>query len=281
MSSQIIQKRLDSYACTSEIEEEHAIREITQEVILAALGRTDFFNQAQFQGGTCLRIFSGLNRFSEDLDFMLNEPNLHFDITQYLDPIAQELRAYGYDPEVTDRIKSDSVVQKAFLKDDSLGKILQIQFAGNNRSRKKIRIKLEVDTNPPEGSITEFRYVDFPYISSVVIQDMPSLFAGKIHALLCRTYMKGRDWYDFLFYTSLKTPINYRLLSSALYQNGPWKHQAIVVDHDWLMGALTEKISSIDWQDHAADVRRFVKQSEQASLKIWSADLFLHQLNKL
>ena len=111
--------------------------------------------------------------------------------------------------------------------------------------------------------------------------NMPSLFAGKIHALLCRTYMKGRDWYDFLFYTSLRTPINYRLLASALSQNGPWKDQAIVVDRDWLVEALTERISSIDWQAHAADVRRFVKPNEQASLKIWSADLFLHQLGKL
>jgi len=281
MNAQIFQKRLDSYGCTSEIEEEHAIREITQEVILAALGRADFFNHVQFQGGTCLRVFSGLNRFSEDLDFMLNEPKLSFNLGHYLEPTAQELRAYGYDPEVTDRVKTDSAVQKAFLKDDSLGKILELQFPGNSRSRKKIKIKLVVDTNPPEGSVTEVKYIDFPYVSSVVIQDMPSLFAGKIHALLCRTYMKGRDWYDFLFYTSLRTPINYRLLSSALSQNGPWKDQAIVVDRDWLVEALTERISSIDWQAHAADVRRFVKPNEQASLKIWSADLFLHQLGKL
>lgn len=281
MNSLIIQKRLDSYGCTSEIEEEHALREITQEVILAALGRTDFFTHAQFQGGTCLRVFSGLNRFSEDLDFMLNEPKLNFNLAHYLEPTAQELRAYGYDPEVTDRVKTDITVQKAFLKDDSLGKILQMQFPGNSRSGKKIKIKLEVDTNPPEGSVTEVKYIDFPYVSSVVIQDMPSLFAGKIHALLCRRYMKGRDWYDFLFYTSLRTPINYRLLSSALFQHGPWKHQDIIVDRNWLVETLTERITSIDWQHYAADVRRFVKPNEQASLNVWSVDLFLHQLDKL
>jgi len=271
MSSQIIQKKLDFYDCSTELEEEHAIREITQEVILASLGRTDFFQYAQFQGGTCLRIFHGLNRFSEDLDFLLKEPNHDFELGGYLHSVVQELRAYGY----------DLVVQKAFPKDDSLGKILRLHFRSNSEKRRKISVKLEVDTNPPLGSHSETRYLDFPFVSLVTTQDMPSLFAGKIHALLCRKYMKGRDWYDFLFYSSLRTPINYTFLTSALYQSGPWKGQAMVVDRSWLIEAITQRIDRIDWTLYAEDVARFIKSNEQASLKLWSSDLFLDQLRKI
>lgn len=281
MSLQIIQNRLDFYRCTSEIEEEHALREITQEVILAALGRTDFFSRAQFQGGTCLRIFFGLNRFSEDLDFILNSRNQTFDMTPYLGVLAKELKAYGYEPQIVDKTSSDAIVQKAFLKDDSLGKVLQLHYPRFDGSRKMIRIKLEVDTNPPEGSVSERRYIDFPFVSSVAIQDMPSLFAGKMHALLCRPYMKGRDWYDFIFYTSMRTPINYDFLSSALDQSGPWKQQSIQVNREWLVTQVRERITSMHWQEQADDVRRFIKAHEQDVLKFWSADLFLHQLSKL
>jgi predicted nucleotidyltransferase component of viral defense system len=125
MSIKLIQERLNSYNCNSEIEEEQAIREITQEVALAALGRTDFFKHAAFQGGTCLRIFYGLNRFSEDMDFILKEPNPHFELKPHLHALTDELAAYGYNIEVADRSKMDVTVRKAFLKDDSIGKVLK------------------------------------------------------------------------------------------------------------------------------------------------------------
>ena len=195
MSVKLIQDRLDSYHCRSTIEEEHAIREITQEVALAALGRTDFFKYAIFQGGTCLRIFYGLNRFSEDMDFILKETNENFMLQVHLRAVSDELKAYGYDMEIADRSKVDTTVRKAFLKDDSLGKVLLLRYADASGPLKKIRIKFEVDTNPPLGSGMEIKYVDFPFISSVTVQDKPSLFAGTVHALLCREYVKARDWY--------------------------------------------------------------------------------------
>jgi len=281
MSIKLIQERLNSCHCQSEFEEEHAIREITQEVALAALSRTDFFKYGVFQGGTCLRIFYGLNRFSEDLDFILKEPNPDFKLGPHLQALAQELEAYGYKVDIADRSKMDVTVRKAFIKDDSIGKVLQLNYAGKKGPFRKIRIKLEVDANPPSGGQSEIKYLDFPFVSSVTVQDKPSLFSGKVHALLCREYIKGRDWYDFLWYTSRGIQINYPFLSSALCQQGPWKGQVMDVDLKWCIAALGKAIRSIDWNTTAQDVRRFVRVAEQPSLDLWSKELFLSQLEKL
>jgi predicted nucleotidyltransferase component of viral defense system len=280
MSIKMIQERLNSYDCKSEIEEEQAIREITQEVALAALGRTDFFKHAVFQGGTCLRIFYGLNRFSEDMDFILKEPDRSFELKPHLHALTDELTAYGYNIEVADRSKMDVTVRKAFLKDDSIGKVLQLNYGSQTGLLRKIRIKFEVDTNPPSGSELEIKYHDFPFVSSVVVQDKPSLFAGKVHALLCRNYIKGRDWYDFLWYTSQGVEINYQFLSAALNQQGPWQGQNIQVNLNWCMNEIDKTIKSMDWKATALDVRRFVRVAEQPSLDLWSKDLFLAQLEK-
>jgi len=281
MSIKLIQDRLDSYNCQSSIEEEHAIRKITQEVALAALGRTDFFKHAVFQDGTCLRVFYGLNRFSEDMDFILKETNRDFKLQPHLQAVSDELKAYGYDIEIADRSRVDVAVRKAFLKDDSLGKVLQLQYADKSGPLKKIRIKFEVDINPPSGSGMEIKYVDFPFVSSVTVQDKPSLFAGKLHALLCREYIKGRDWHDFLWYTSQDVGINYKFLSSALMQQGPWHNKDIQVDLKWCLEHLEDKINSIDWETAREDVRMFVKAAEQPSLGLWSKELFLSQLKKI
>lgn len=195
--------------------------------------------------------------------------------------MTEELSAYGYKIEIQDRSMADSAVKKAFIKDDAIGKVLNFQYAGKSGVLGKIRIKLEVDINPPAGSEYEIKYLDFPFVSSVVVQTLPSLFAGKIHALLCREYLKGRDWYDFLWYTARRTPINYRLLSSALSQVGPWKDNTPSVDYDWCIQSLKEKIESIDWNSAAEDVRRFVRLREQKSLELWSRDLFVGQLEKI
>jgi hypothetical protein len=120
-----------------------------------------------------------------------------------------ELRAYGYNVEIVDRSSLDSAVKKAFIKDDSLGKVLQLQHVKADRSASKIKIKIEVDTNPPAGSVFENKFLDFPFTCALTVQDMPSLFAGKMHALLCREYVKGRDWYDFLWYTGRRASVNF------------------------------------------------------------------------
>jgi predicted nucleotidyltransferase component of viral defense system len=281
MSVKLIQDRLDSYHCQSHLEQEHAIREIMQEVVLAALGRTEFFKDALFQGGTCLRIIYGLNRFSEDMDFILKETNPDFELQPHLRAVSDELKAYGCDIAVVDRSRAGVAVRKAFLKDDSLGKILRLQYADASGPARQIRIRLEVDTNPPSGSRVEIKYVDFPFVSSVAVQDKPSLFAGKLHALLCREYVKGRDWYDFLWYTSQRIGVNYGFLSAALAQQGPWRQQEIHVDAQWCRTHLEDRINSVDWAAARDDVRRFVKPSEYPSLDLWSRELFRSRLPRI
>jgi predicted nucleotidyltransferase component of viral defense system len=281
VSIDIIQKRLDGYRCASLQDEEHALREITQEVALAALSRTDFFAQAVFQGGTCLRVFYALNRFSEDLDFLLKEPGGNFRLEKYLHGLFREFSAYGYRLEVVDKKEPQSAVQKIFLKDDSLGKILHLKHIRQDRLMPKIRIKLEIDTNPPAGGHVEVKYLAFPFAVDVACQDEASLFAGKLHALLCREYVKGRDWYDLLFYSTRRTMPNLAFLSAAIDQNGFWAGQKLTVDQQWCYAQLLERIHTIDWAQARADVRRFVPAHELPSLDIWSADLFSSRIEWL
>jgi predicted nucleotidyltransferase component of viral defense system len=281
MSVQIIQDRLNSYECRSTLDQEQALREITQEIVLAALGRTDFFQTVAFQGGTCLRIFHGLNRFSEDLDFALRQPDPAFAVRPYLDAVAKELAAYGYGFEIDDRTKADQAVRMAFLKDDSVGRLLQLDYRPTTGPSRKLRIKLEVDANPPAGASVETKYLDFPFPSAVCVFDLPSLFAGKVHAALCREYLKGRDWYDFIWYTARRTPVNYGMLASALEQLGPWKGRRLAVDRAWCIEELHAKVETTDWKHAREDVRRFIKPAEQPSLDLWSREFFLAQCDKL
>ena len=281
MSVEIIQERLNSYSCVSTLEEEMALREITQEIILAGLGRTAFFAQAGFQGGTCLRIFHSLNRFSEHMDFALASPDLAFRLASHLDQVRQELLVYGYEIEIDDRSEVGETVRQAFVKDGSLGKLLSLDYRPRGGRARKLRIKLEVDTNPPSGASYEMPVLDYPFPAAVRIFDLPSLFAGKLHALLCRNYDKGRDWYDFIWYTARRTPINHELLSAALDQQGPWKGHGPKTDNDWCVEELRAKIAGIDWAQVRQDVQRFVRPHELPSLKLWSREFFLRQSAKL
>lgn len=280
MSVRMIQDRLADYGCRSALEEEQALREITQEVVLAALGRTDFFARAAFHGGTCLRIFHGLPRFSEDLDFALGKSDEGFRLGPYLGAVAGELTAYGYAMEIDERGKSGAV-RAGFLKDDSLGGLLRLGYRPSTGPLRKIRIKLEVDTHPPDGARYDMPILDFPFAAAARIFDLPSLLAGKIHALLCRPYTKGRDWYDFIWYAARKTAINHDLLSSALNQLGPWAGQGLVTDDMWCARELEAAIGRLDIGRAREDVRRFVKPAEARSLDLWSREFLLDQNRKL
>jgi len=263
------------------IEEEHAVREITQEIVLAGLGRTDIFSRAGFQGGTCLRIFHGLQRFSEHLDFALDAPDPSFQLAPYLDRIRQELIVYGYEFEIDDRSEAGATVRQAFLKDDSVGKLLRLNYRSRTGPMRRLRVKLEVDTNPPSGATFEMPVLDFPFPAAVRVLDLPSLFAGKLHALLCRSYLKGRDWYDFIWHTARRTPINQTLLSAALDQQGPWKGKSPSTDNAWCVENLRALILEHDWMQARRDVQRFLKPHELPSLELWTRDFFLRQCAKL
>lgn len=276
----LIQKRLADYSVSGPIEGENALKEIVQEIMLFALWRTDFFAVAAFQGGTSLRILHGLHRFSENIDFILREPNLEFEWKPYLENIVETCKEFGIAPEVLDRQQMDRAVKAALIKDTSIANQLNLSFF-NNQQGKKLTIKLEIDVNPPAGSGFEYRYLDFPVDYEVCHQDLSSNFALKAHALLCRPYLKGRDWYDFNWYVAQGVTPNLVLLHNALAQYGPWKGQDVYVDREWLVNALSEKITSIGWNDAAADVERFLRPIEQKSLSLWSADFFLNKLQRL
>lgn len=279
MNNALIAKKLSEYTILTKDDEENALKEILQEIALYALSTTDFFTHAQFQGGTSLRILYGLPRFSEDLDFVLNAPNASFRWEPYVSAILESYKLYGIKPEIKDRSKTSQAIQKLFLKDDSIGKALDLQFA--HHPTKKILIKLEIDINPPAGSQKENKYLSFPIDYAITAQDLPSNFAGKCHALLCRPYEKGRDWFDFSWYISQGVSLNANLLSNALKQAGPWKNPNESISHEWITAALKRKICSMNWEKTRLDVMRFLKPEQQKSLTLWSNEFFLAKLSQL
>lgn len=281
MSVKILQERLETYQCRSEQDEENAMKEILQEVALSALARTDFFKHAAFQGGTCLRILYSLDRFSEDLDFILQKPNPKFAWQPYFKGLEEEFRNYGVDVAIKSASDADDTVQKMFLKEDSIRKILILKHQPRNRRPAAMRIKFELDINPPAGGRSEIKYADFPFPFAVTAQDPPTLFAGKSHALLCREYIKGRDWYDFLWYVSRKVSPNYEFLARACEQQGHWQGKSLTIDKAWFLSQLDKKIRSVDWNQAKNDVGRFLKPREQENLILWNGDFFTDRLEKM
>ncbi|PWU21573.1 MAG: hypothetical protein C5B49_02455 [Bdellovibrio sp.] len=278
MSIKIIQERLNQYSFQNQLQEENALKEIAQEIALSALSRAGFFKVAAFQGGTCLRILYGLNRFSEDLDFALQKPSSNFRWETYLKNMKAELEAYGFQFQVVERDKSGAV-KSVFLKENSIGNLLLLSH--RNQSSRLIKIKLEIDTDPPKGAKIEQKYINFPITVPVISHDLASLFAGKSHALLCRPYIKGRDWFDFVWYVSRKTPINFELLSHALNQLGPWKEKRVRVDNRWYAEELSKKIKNTNWNQQKKDVERFLRPEDLDLLNQWRAGFFLDRLMTL
>lgn len=281
MTISIIQDRLRMYKALSKQEELSALKEIYQEIALAGLARSDFFKLAAFQGGTALRIVHQLKRFSEDLDFVLVKPSESFQWQSYLKAIELEFNSFGVNLEIRDRHDAKGAIRKAFLKEDSFARILELTYDRLPSDEQKITIKLEIDTLPPAGSGFENTFLNYPYPFSILIQDFPSLFASKCHALLCRKYEKGRDWFDFLWYISRKTPINYLLLKNALYEFGPYKGQSIPFNLNWLRKEFEKKIVSLDWKVAKQDVENFLRPEEKKFTENWSKELFQSQLEKI
>lgn len=276
---EIIKQKLETYSAKTKFEEDNALKEIMQEIALYALWRANFFDHALFQGGTSLRILHQLNRFSEDLDFILDKPNPDFNWKFYVPTLHLVFEEFGIVNEIISKDKMDGNIKKAALKNDSIVNQIDLQFARDNR--KKIQIKLEIDINPPEHSGEDYTYLDFPLDHQVRHQDLPSNFALKIHALLCRPHLKGRDWYDFAWYISQNIFPNQKHLEAALIQAGPWKNNKLSVTHDWLQAALSQKIESIDWDAAAKDVAKFLRPREAKSLALWSNDFFQKKVAKL
>lgn len=249
-------------------ERDHAIREVMQEIALAGLQRAGFFDKAAFYGGTCLRIFYDLPRFSEDLDFSLLAPEKDFSLTPYFKALEEEFSAWGFEVQITQREKSvESAVVSAFLKKGT--SLYDVQVAG----QRKLKIKFEVDTDPPGGFAVEEKLLVQPYSFYVKCYALPDLYAGKMHALLFRRWknrVKGRDWFDFEWYVQNRQPLNLNHLEERARQSGDWSGGELTqTDFQQLLGA---RIESLDMASALGDVRPFVRSP--AALDVWSVDYF-------
>jgi len=276
----IIQARLSTYQVANAVEEENATKEIIQEIALYGLWRAKFFDIAVFQGGTSLRILHKLPRFSEDLDFMLLTPDPQFDWAPYLKVLTSTFEEYGLNPQTVTKAQMDKRIRNAVIKDNSVANQLDLSF-GRSDARRKLKIKLEIDVEPPLHSGHAFSFLDFPLDYEVRHQDLSSNFALKIHALLCREYVKGRDWYDFSWYIAQGVFPNLPHLEAALRQFGPWREDNDMrVDEDWLESTLAKRIKEIDWENTKRDVLRFLRPTEAKSLSVWSDRFFEAKLSK-
>jgi predicted nucleotidyltransferase component of viral defense system len=281
MIERLLAERIKTYAPANVLEQENVLQELMQHFVLAALARSGLFNVAMFHGGTCLRILHGTGRFSEDLDFLLKLPDPGFAWEPYLGEVRASCDADGIHFEVQDRSEADGAVKRAFLKTDSIGRELVLELPFHRHVRKRIRIKLEIDANPPAGSSFETAFLGFPVTAAVTVQSLPSGFGTKAHALLCREYTKGRDWYDLLWYVAQRIAPDLPLLQNALRQQGPWAGQHLRIDRAWLAEALHRKVEQVDWNEAQSDVSRFVTARERSQIALWGPDLFHSRVDEL
>lgn len=282
----ILQKMLEKYEINNEQDEINAMKEIIQEIVLSGLSRGRFFDEAAFYGGTALRIFYGLDRFSEDLDFALIKPNINFDLSKYFAFIENEVKSYGLNLVVNKKEKGEySNITSAFLKGDTMEHVLLFftdnNHQTNNKVLKDIKIKFEVDINPPAGANYELKYQLLPSPYQIRLYDLPSLFAGKIHAILCRKWnlrTKGRDLYDYVFFLSLNTKVNIDLVKNKLIESKYIK-ESDSFNIDILRELLKEKFKEINYDNAREDVKPFIKNI--SSLDLWSKEFFISITDKL
>lgn len=264
----IFDQMIQGYSIQSNDDHNNALHEVMQQIALAGLYRGGFFNKAAFYGGTCLRIFHGLQRFSEDMDFSLLQPQDKFNLDEYFEPIKNEFKALGRDVLITRKEKKTLTnVESAFLKDDTA--IYNLQF----RTERNVRIKIEVDINPPLGFSTENKLLLLPFSFMPRCYVLPDLFAGKMHAFLFRnwkTRVKGRDWYDFEWYVRNNIPLNFGHFQQRTFQFGSVDKEKFTLEY--FKQLLKEKISKTNIEMVKADVRPFIKNPRE--MDIWSVDYF-------
>ena len=261
-----------------------AMREIMQEIALAALSRTDFFDKAAFYGGTALRIFYGLDRFSEDLDFSLLTPNPDFSLTPYFSKIVEEFQSLGMNVSIREKDKRIKThVESAFLKSETIWQELVLEDLVKQHgisSNKTIKIKIEIDRLPPLGFSTEEKLLIRPYSFYIKCFTMPSLFAGKLHALLFRKWksrVKGRDWYDMEWYIRKGVPLNMHHFLQRAKETNDWQENQI--SQEQILQLLIAKIESVAFDSVKEDVVRFIADDQK--LAIWSPNYFKDLIQKM
>ena len=272
MSNEIYRQMLSAYELHTEQQRRNATFEVNQQVILAGLYHGGFFNEAAFYGGTCLRIFHGLDRFSEDMDFSLLAPQESFQFERFFQPIIDAFSLVGRNVEIKKKEKKNfGKVDSAFLKDTT--EVYDVKF----QTEKAIKIKIEVDTQPPLHFTTEQKLLLLPESFVVRCFTLPSLFAGKMHALVYRAWrnrVKGRDWYDFEWYVRCAVPLHFAHLQERVCQlNGE------EISREAFLETLRQRLATVDMAQVKADVFPFLRTPN--ALAIWSNDYFLQLASRI
>jgi predicted nucleotidyltransferase component of viral defense system len=266
---------INSRTAEAGVFDKRVVHEVLQQVALAGLYRSGFFDKAAFYGGTCLRLFHGLGRFSEDLDFSLLRPDPTFDLTDYFDGIINEFAANGCKVEIRQKNKTHATsIESAFLKSDTALYSLETELQG------KITIKIEVDTDPPGGFSTEALSLVAPFTFLTPCYTLPDLFAGKMHALLYRQWksrVKGRDWYDFVWYVKKGIKLDLEHFALRVQQINPEVYKPITQQS--FLTDLQSKIMNTDINTAKREVQPFLRDA--SVLNDWSQEFFLIQCNHI
>ncbi|MDD2994860.1 MAG: nucleotidyl transferase AbiEii/AbiGii toxin family protein [Paludibacter sp.] len=266
--SNIFDQMLSRYEIQTKDDYTNALHEVMQQIALAGLYRGGFFNKAAFYGGSCLRIFHQLQRFSEDMDFSLLQPDVHFELDNYFEPITAEFKALGREVVINKKEKKKQTnVESAFLKEDTA--IYNLQF----RTEQTVKIKIEVDVNPPTGFNCEHKLLLLPFSFMTRCYSLPDLYAGKMHALLFRNWkarVKGRDWYDFEWYVRNNIPLNFNHFCERTHQFGSLEDTKLT--KDFFKQLLKEKIAKTSIEMVKSGVRPFIRNHND--MEIWSTEYF-------
>jgi predicted nucleotidyltransferase component of viral defense system len=276
-----IKQMLEKYQSSSFEQHEQALREILQEVTLVGLWRAKFFEHAAFYGGTALRIFYNLDRFSEDLDFTLLAPDPHWSWHPYGDAIVRELRSYGFDVTFVEKEKrAQTAIKSAFLKTPTFQELLKIGVHQNLlksvHPETLINIKVEIDTDPAFGYAYELKFLSQPIPVAIKCVNEECLFAGKMHAALFRAWkgrVKGRDWYDVLWFIRRNIPLNLTLFSN-------FEAQKEVLSHAEFLAFVKKRIEQLDLASAIHDIVHFVRDKE-AITQTWSKEFFLYWIDQI
>jgi len=285
-----IAKMLEKYDLSTADKTYEALREILQEIVLLGLSRAGFFDHALFYGGTALRILHGLDRFSEDLDFSLIDPDKNFDLSVYEDAVIEALHSFGFEVTIQTK-KTQSNIKSAFLKGNTSQHLLNIEapedIVKTFGQGRLVKIKFEVDTQPPLDFESEKKTLLVPSPFVINTMTLPSLFAGKMHAILCRNWSnrpKGRDWYDLVWYISHGHALDLKHLNARLQQNCTWLENQNIplkkeIDQTYILELLTKRIESLDIPMAKRDVEVFI--SDRRVLDIWSQTFFIDIIQKI
>lgn len=280
----MIKEWIQEYNPQNEADILNSMREIMQEIALAALSRTDFFDRAAFYGDTALRIFHGLDRFSEDLDFSLLESDPEFKLEPYFEAIILEFEGLGMKVSLREKSKRHTTpIESAFLKGETLWKELVLEDIVKQtgvKSNRSVKIKIEVDRIPPQNFEVEELLLTRPFSFYVKCFSLPSLFARKMHALLFRKWqnrVKGRDWYDFEWYVRKRVPLDLQHFLQRAKDTGDWMEKSI--SEEEFMQLLRNKIQNVSFDAIREDVIRFIPDPKV--LDIWGERYFLDLAKQL